>query len=337
MGKRVTLSDIAGQVGTSVVTVSNALSGKSGVSEALRGRILQTAQELGYRRAAEPERAGELLCVGVIVDERFISPGNSFYWALYQEVVRAVAAQSGISMLETVDRRMQREGELPLAAAPGQNSALICIGPLAESYLERLLDSVRVPVVLLDAQYPNRRARCVVSGNYTGMYRMTRYLIRRGHRQIGFVGSPADNDNLLDRYFGYRRAMEEAGLFIRPDWVIPDREPGEKTVSVSLPQELPTAFVCSSDFSASLTSRELERRGLSVPEDVSLVGYDDFLLEDPLSGRLTTLRVDLPGMAACAVRMLAEGGMQERVRILDGTLVERSSVRDLHAGGKGRR
>ena len=199
--------------------------------------------------------------------------------------------------------------------------------------MEKVIAAAGVPVVLLD--YHNDRFPClaVMSNNYLGMYRATRYLLERGHREIAFVGSVKATDNIMDRYYGYCKGLREYGIPIRRDWVIEDRDLESGVVSVALPEHMPTAFVCNCDNTAGVLYDRLAEAGLRVPEDVSVTGYDDYLFNHVFSSSLTTYHVDMEEMARLAVKLLLrqvrkkEGG--RGVRYVDGFMVERGSVKNM--------
>ena len=329
----VKLKDIAERIGVSTVTVSNALSGKKGVSAELREHIESIAAEMGYdltryRRHAPGAR------IGVIsTDRRYLEIGNSFYWSMYQQVVTAAAARQSVTMLEPIDEDKQQTEETPRILKEDAVDGIIVIGWLFEPYIRHLVRKAGVPVVLLDFRIRDSGCDTVMSCNYTGMYKMTRYLIRHGHRKIAFVGSTLANENIMDQYFGYRKALIEAHIPIRKDWILEDRDLLTGNMKFSLPAEMPTAFACDCDLAASYVFAELEKKGLSVPEDISVVGYDDYFTDPSVENRLTTYHVDMKGMAEMAVdRLLGKISGDEThygTRYIDGPIVERSSVKDI--------
>ena len=163
---------------------------------------------------------------------------------------------------------------------------------------------------------------------------MTRYLLDRGHKEIAFVGSIRANENIMDRYYGYKKAMMEAGVREWEDWVLEDRDLVEGLSRVEIPKHMPTAFVCNSDWAAGLLYNELTGRGFRVPEDVSIVGYDNYLYGNPFAEKLTTYNVDMKQMARQAVKLL-KGKMKGDdkywgTRYIDSVVIERQSVKDLN-------
>lgn len=327
------LKDIADKIGVSVVTVSNALSGKKGVSRALRDEIMAAAGEMGYDISRYNDRKKESR-IGVIVSEKYISVGNSFYWAMYQQVAYMASKKDCFTMLEIRGNDGAGHGGLPGVMQEKVLDGLLVIGWLERCQLERILKAAEVPVVLLDFYEKGLSCDSVMSNNYMGMYRATRYLLERGHRDIAFVGTIDAGNNIRERYFGFRRGMEEWRLPIRAEWILGDRDIRSGKPQINLPEHMPTAFVCNSDYSAGYLYDLLQKRGLRVPEDVSVISYDNYLFGHPFARKLTTCNVDMRLMAKTAVDVLLKKqkypDKKQEVRYIDSVIIERSSVKNLN-------
>lgn len=309
--KDVKLKDVAEELGVSVVSVSNALGGKAGVSDELREKVVACAKQKGldisaYGKKDEKKKAKMLLpecaTIGVVVSERYISIGTSFYWEMYQKTAHEASKKGCVTMLEIADD--DNETNSPQMIVRKETDGIIVIGPMREAYLKRLLKDATCPVVFMDQQISDSRYSSVLSGNYYGMYRSTRELVKAGHKEIGFLGSLEDSRNIIDRYYGYKKCMRESGLKVERKWVISDGTGGKKKTEIVLPAELPTAFACCGDFSAGLLYDKLKSRGLRVPEDISLASYDDYMPEHELKGKLTSYHVDIEHMAKCAIKLV---------------------------------
>ena len=191
-------------------------------------------------------------------------------------------------------------------------------------------------MVYLDFYNDQVREDSVISNSFYGAYHVTNYLFERGHRQIAFVGTLSGTKSIMDRFLGYEKSMLEHGERIRQDWVIPDRD-GERAVYeiIVLPEKMPTAFVCSCDLTASRLIRELKRNGYRIPEDISVVGYDDYLYPGLCDVGLTSYGVDKKGMACAGIDILLskiQGKVYARgMRIVDGYLAERESVASIES------
>lgn len=329
------LKDIADALNVSSVTVSNALSGKKGVSEEVREMIFQTAREMGYdlSRYDKTEKGSK---IGVIVSRKYLEVGISFYWAMYQMVAYAASKKQGVTMFEALEADDEKQGTLPQLVHAKAVDGMIVIGWVKKTYIEKLVKKSGVPVVLLDFSMRDIPCDAVMSGNYVGMYKVTRYLLERGHRDIAFVGSVMANENIMDRYYGYKKGMMEAGIAVRKEWCLEDRDLVTGELHIELPAHMPTAFVCNSDLTASRIYDALLARGYRVPEDISIAGYDNYLFGHSFAEKLTTYNVDMKGMAKIAVKLLLKKihGSEKRfgVRFVDSAVIERSSVRTLNEG-----
>lgn len=335
----VKLKDIADAVGVSAVTVSNALSGKKGVSAEMREKIENAARDMGYD-FSRYEKKGAGARIGVIASHHYLEIGNSFYWAMYQQVVYAASESQSVTMLEVLDMEVQNTTELPKLLMEKAVDGLIVIGWLFEPYIRHLVKASEVPVVLLDFHARGSRCDTVLSGNFVGMYKVTRYLLEKGHRDIGFVGSVLANENIMDRYYGYKKALMEAGVRERKEWIIGDRDLITGQMRLMLPENMPTAFACSGDLTAQWTYEALKKKGYRIPQDISLVGYDNYLPWHPLSQKLTSYNVDMRRMAGTAVKRLLGKirGVEKRygTTYIDSYIVERSSVKELKPAEAGR-
>lgn len=344
MKKQATMREIAEALQTSVVTVSNALAGKKGVGDELRRRILEKGAELGYDIPAEEKRADEkVVTLGIISSRWYMSEGSSFYWEMYQNTIAAATRRNALTMLKMLDDEEklldeEEEEEFLSSLLTSKNTAdgFIVIGRIGDGLMKRILRNVKEPVVLLDFYRPGYGCDAVLSNNYMGACRITEYLIDRGHREIGFVGTGRTSRNVVERYYGFCRCMRGHGLPVVPEWLLEDRGLRTETPRLILPEKLPTAFVCSSDYSAGLLYNELLGRGLRVPEDISVIGYDDYLYGNTFAERLTSYHVDMEEMAREAVQMVLQRMSAPRrpyrIRYVDSGIVERASVRCIYAG-----
>ena len=323
----VTMRDLGKRLGVSAVTVSKALAGKAGVSEEMRRRIIALAEETGYINPKQPPKG---LDVGILVPETFFA-GDNFYAMFYKQLLQTLTEAGHFGMLELVTEEMQRTLTLPGLIRAGRVDALILLGQPAEAYTA-LLAGQSLPVVALDFHYPSVPADAVVGDNIAGAAEMTRHLIARGHREIGFLGNMKATSSIMERYLGFASEMLLHDLPVHPEWVLPDRTDGNVVMSPDLPEKMPTAFVCNCDIVARLFVEQLRRSGLRVPEDVSIVSYDDFN-NVPGSLPLTTFRVDTAAMCRIAVQRVisrCEGSSEPFSRVVvGGEGVYRDSVRSL--------
>lgn len=212
---------------------------------------------------------------------------------------------------------------------------LIVMGEISRAYLRMLEKEAGMPMIFLDFFAAEFDVDCVISNNFYGMYTATRHLIKKGHKKIAYVGSVKSSNSIADRYFGYLKAMRQYGLEEREEWIIEDRTSGTmEIIEPKLPKDMPTAFVCNCDQTASVLIHELEGNGYRVPEDVSVVGYDNFVFMPVCDVAITTYGVDMPEMAkAAAERIISRvKGLDKgpgRLSIISGNLIDGESVRAL--------
>ena len=234
-----------------------------------------------------------------------------------------------------LDGIREKELEEPKLVQGNKIDGLLILGSIRTEYLRMLKKKCRVPVVYMDFYDKQLQGDCVISNSFYGAYGLTNYLFQMGHEKIGFVGTVLSTESIMDRYLGYHKSLMEHGVQEREDWILRDRE--ENSVycfdSIPLPEELPTAFVCNSDLTASRMVRSLREAGYRVPEDVSLVGYDDWLYPGLCDVPITTYSVNMTKMAENGIDILVRriGGDDSRcnMQIVEGELVFRESVRKL--------
>ena len=330
MAKDITLADIAAVVGVSNVAVSKALSGKPGVSEELRARIKQTAEELGY--VSGKGSAAKTGNVGVIIPEHYYGYSVSFYRQLYEYVVKALYGQKLFGILELLTGEDEAAGNMPKVMQEGKVDGLILLGQIQESYIKKMVQQTELPVFFLDTYMSSVPIDTVISDGYHGTYLLTNYLIQQGHRKIAFVGNPDATSSIADRYWGYRRALREKQIPFEAGWEIPDRDRAGRDYKIALdPAQKIDAYVCNSDFTAYNLMQQLKERGISVPEDVSVVGFDDFLAMEIEDNRITSYKVDMERMAQVCVESLLKKIRKEPytqgIQIVTGKIVPKETVK----------
>ena len=334
MPKTVRMADIAKRIGVSTVTVSKALADKDGVSSEIRTKIKETAQEMGYRQTipSRMTRAGDTGNIGVLIPACFLNDNsNSFYWEMYEKVVSRLSTSDYYGILELLSEEAEQSPTLPRMLKDNKIDGLIVIGQVSNTYRKILQEKMFVPTVFLDAYDSCGSGFSVISDGYYGMYTVTSYLLSMGHRKINFVGTVNSTSSISDRYFGYCRAMGEYGITVTPDMVLPDRNQHGDIVFI-LPQNLPTAFACNCDITAYELINLLKARGLRVPDDVSVAGFDNRVPGISVP-EITTYAVDMAGMARACVDALLHQICHKHplsgIKVISGRLIVRSSVKKM--------
>ena len=339
MKNGVKMLDIAKKLGVSVVTVSNALAGRDGVSEQMRARICETADQMGYKPSNTKNERKKLLMpkigknVGILTAERFIGARGTFYWELTANISNRLSQLNVCTIYECIKTENENMGVLPNMITDKKIDGLIVIGQVRRSFIDKL-NKVNMPIIFVDF-YDNRYSiDSINSDSFHGGYMITDYLVEMGHRKIGFIGTLNATSSINDRYLGYLKCIMENQLEFHDEWVINDRdEKGILNSKISFPTDMPTAFVCNCDETAFRVISALKSKGIRVPEDISVVGYDNYTVSSICIPTITTVEVDLNKMAEAAVEIIAkkliDPSYSEGRRIISGKLIVKNSVLDV--------
>jgi LacI family transcriptional regulator, purine nucleotide synthesis repressor len=335
MAKVVKMEDIALKAGVSVVTVSKALSGKKGVSDTMRKKIKLLVEELGYEHKIESEiiRNDKTFQIGIIVQQKFLGKFTSFYWTLYQQIAAQAGQFNCFSMLEVITTQDIEECSVPKLIKEKIVEGIVVIGKPEKEYLEMLRNKSTMPIVFMDFYDDYGDGDFVVSDNFYGTYVLTNYLLSLGHKNIAYLGTLLSTPSITDRYLGYMKSLMEHGISINSKWVIDDRRidfNDEHHIAITLPESLPTAFVCNSDCAASVLIKKLNDAGYKVPEDISVTGYDNFIYPGYCEMGITTYEVDTKQMAHVALKMLIKKirgeAYKKGIHIIEGKVVMKEST-----------
>lgn len=340
MKNGVKMLDIATKLGVSVVTVSNALAGRDGVSEQMRRKICETAEKMGYKPSNTKSEKKRLAMpkigknVGILTSERFVGARGTFYWELTASISNQLSQLNVCTVYECVTADSEKNGILPNMVTDNKVDGIIVIGQVHRSYID-CLSKLTMPLMFVDF-YDNRyNIDSVISDSFNGGYMLTDHLVAKGHRKIGFFGTLNATSSINDRYLGYVKCIMENELEFRNEWIIGDRnERGILNDKIDFPDEMPTAFVCNCDETAFRVISALKSKGVRVPEDISVVGYDNYTVSSICIPTITTVEVDLSKMAEVSVgimaKKLADHEYSEGRRIISGRLIEKESVLDIN-------
>jgi len=329
-GSRVTITEIARQAGVSVPTVSRVVNGRSDVSPKTRARVEQLLQQYGYRKRPTASGTGAALLDLVFND--LDSP-----WAV--EIIRGVeevAHAAGVgTVVSAIHGRSGDAREWMRNLRARASDGVILVTSFLEPVLHEELRILGVPLVVVDpAGSPALDAPTIGAANWSGGMAATEHLLSLGHRRIALIAGPPRLLCSRARFDGYRAALEGAGLGVDDSLVVPGDFHPESGFNgcnalLDLP-EPPTAIFAASDQMALGAIEALRRRGLRVPEDMSLVGFDDLPEVRWSAPPLTTIRQPLADMGKLAVRTvlrLARDEQPDSPRVELGTeLVIRAST-----------
>jgi LacI family transcriptional regulator len=332
---RVTLATVAASAGVSVATVSKVLNGRSDVSESTRARVQEILREHEYvGRRPEPvvERAAvELFYQGVL---------NSYSVEVIQGVVEAgQAADVDVVVSAHPERAHGRSAPTGRAApwiremtANGRRAVIGITSELTAADVAAL-SRARLPLVVVDPMnVVQPDVTSVGSTNFAGGMAATQHLLSLGHRRIAYLGGPPTSGCNQARMNGYRGAMEAAGAPVPKDYVwmrefLYDDGLAGGAALLDLPDP-PTAIFAGSDEVALGAMEAARARGLRVPEDLSVVGFDDTQVARLASPQLTTVRQPIREMGAVALRTALQLAAGEKVDSHHVELATQLIVRD---------
>ncbi|MBC8059793.1 MAG: LacI family DNA-binding transcriptional regulator [Clostridiaceae bacterium] len=334
MAKKVTMQDVANRVGVSKVTVSKALRGNKDISEDMKERIRQAAAEFGYVFNTNGSALGDDLprCIGIISTERFYGQGDSFYIELYRLVSNYVEKIHYTSMFHILDADNEKNQVLPRMVQDKKVDGIIILGQLSKEYVQKVVE-LNIPLVFLDFYYDKFNVDSVNTDNFFGAYEITNNLIEKGHNNLAFVGNLNLTSSIQDRFLGYYKSILEYKLPFRNSWIINDRTDDSIWLDISLPEEMPTAFVCNCDKTAMILIEKLKSSGYRIPEDYSVVGFDDSIHAMQSNPSISTVKVDLEEMARVSVKMISKKINNPDVQygrvMIKSKLITRDSVKEI--------
>lgn len=314
--KRVTMQDIADACGLSRNTVSKVFNGRGAVPQATKDMILQKAQELGYgmpttetSKPVKPSVAGKsiaLLTRKIPVDYHF---ATYFFTSFTDQVCRA---GYNLKMYEVSPEEMQQQ-RLPPHFIMEETAGLIGIELFDKDYMD-MMCSLGLPTVFIDAPAHTlmRLMQCdfVSMENLAGMTAIMEKVISCGATTIGFVGDREHCSSFYERWFGYTAAMDRAGLQLNKDVCILEPDSASYGDTDWLMEKLdqmpfiPDAFVCGNDFLALHLATALKKRGLSIPKDVMVTGFDDIPQSAMMDPALTTVHIPSTDIGRAAASVL---------------------------------
>ncbi|MBN1439918.1 MAG: LacI family DNA-binding transcriptional regulator [Anaerolineales bacterium] len=305
---KVTIVDVAAKAGVSFGTVSRVINNDIHVRPETRERVQNVMQKLGYtaNRQARSLAGGRSNIVGLLVPDL----GTGYIG----EIIRGIDAELSLTNLDlilyTTHRTASKESNYVANLAKGMVDGLLLVLPRSPSDYIGTLSSRMVPFVLIDHQGIGRDCPMVGATNWQGAFNATEYLIKLGHTRIGFITGSMDLGCAGDRLEGYRSALRTYHLPDNSDLVYEGtffQTDGYAGACALLElADPPTAIFASNDVMAMGAMDAVRNRGLRVPHDVSVVGFDDIPQASVVRPALTTVSQPLEKMGRVATQMLLD-------------------------------
>lgn len=334
----VSMKEIANICGVSIATVSKALSGKKDIGDDTRELICKKAEELGYlsNASARALKTNRTYNIGILFSDEEQSGLTHEFFNVLLDSFKVEAEKSGYDVT-FINKNVSGKQMSYLQHCLYRNvdGVIIACVNFNDDQVRELVNS-GIPIVTIDHVFNNKPA--VISDNVRGLESLVKYAYSLGHRKIAYIygAAGAVTDNRLK---GYYRAFEELGLEIRPEYL---REGKYRSPELSgfLTEQLldledkPTCILYSEDYSCCFARNVIRRKGYRVPDDVSVIGYDDSVLSQIMIPRLTTYHQDTQELGKKAAVKLIEFIEHPKtalpdVIIVPGWIVEGESVRTI--------
>lgn len=336
----VRIKDIADALGLSNATVSMVINNKPGVSPETRKKVMKMLVESGYRAhlLSKAPIPGEEIAFIVCKKHGRVVGDTPFFARIIEEMEHAcrdaghTLSITYLNFLSSVSINEQLS-----RISPGAKGLLILATELEREDMA-IFERLNLPTVAIDSALTGAEVDKVCINNFEGAFKATEYLIGKGHTRIGHMESKDWIKNFDERRAGYLSAMKHAGLTPLEEDTVSLRANTEEAcidmeAAIARRQSLPTAFFADNDTIALGAMRALKRAGLRIPEDVSVIGFDDIPSCTVIEPPLTTMRVECDCIGHVSVCRLLElikneGGRAYRLKQdVDTRLIERESVR----------
>ena len=331
------LKDIAERLNISQATVSLALNNRPGVSQETKEKVLKVTEEMGYnvnilsRNTSKNQKSIRFV---IYKKQGLVVSDTSFFSALIEGIDQE-ARDNGYSLVITYLKEKENKAEIKKLVKEEPLGGIIVLATEAETQDLKIFDKLNVPVVVLDSYFRDAKYDTVVINNMQGSYQGTCYLLEKGHTSIGYLCGSIRINNFEERKDGFFKALKDHNI----EWNEKLAYPLEPTMEgayrdmariLETGYKLPTAFFSDNDIIACGAMKAFKEKGLRIPEDLSIVGFDDMPFSKIIDPALTTIKVYKQSMGRLAVKRLIErieGDCEAFVKAEVNTeLVERKSV-----------
>lgn len=312
---KVTLKDIADRANVSISSVSRALNKalpNAPVNDQTRKHIIRLAKELGYHKIYSAQQNNEKMTemrVGLVLHD----VKAKYHDPYFSEIIFGIESEllNNGCVLDFTFEVQEIIGSNLFSGIPKENLGVICVGPVKSAFLCEL--AKQVPLVFSVAGLPQKDLDCVTVDFRGAAREAVQHLIDLGHRKIAFIGGGSIVGASLEeeeRYLGYKQALEFNGMASVPEWIgdggFDLAKSYEAMAAILRSSERPTALFAASDKMAYGAYKAIQESGMRIPEDLSVVSFDDIEMSEFVSPALTTVRVHREAMGRTAVKLLIQ-------------------------------
>ncbi|MEG8947115.1 LacI family DNA-binding transcriptional regulator [Rosettibacter firmus] len=337
----VTIKDVAKKAGVSIATVSLVLHKSNRISTVTRNKVLKAIKELNYH----PSRSAKGLVtrttgnIGFVLTEDHFLRTEPFYTKIFLGTEFVTRDNDYYVLLSTIKREFHEDDPLPRFILEKNVDGIIIAGKVPNLFISKL-SKYKIPLVFVDYYPPQGDYNVVLIDNIKGGFLATKYLIELGHKDIAFVGGDITHPSITDRFIGYKQALESSGLSINPDIIItdedyPSRANGYDAANRLLNQSknITAIFACNDAMALGILQYCYDN-GIKVPDDISIVGFDDVESDISSTPQLTTIRVPKTELGIEAMNLMVnllkeKEKFQTRKILVPVELIIRTSTRKI--------
>ncbi|HMN48026.1 MAG TPA: LacI family DNA-binding transcriptional regulator [Ignavibacteriaceae bacterium] len=306
-----TIKDVAKKAGVSIATVSFVINNSKHVSPETKNRILKTIKSLNYQpsKSAVNLVSGKTGNIGFILTDDHFLRTEPFYTLIFLGTEFEARSEGYYILLTSVRPDFKTDDPLPRFITNRSVDGVIIAGKIPHDLIERI-SSYNLPTVYIDYIPPTNCCNLVLIDNTQGGLIATNHLISLGHKNIAFIGGDIEHPSLSDRLNGYKQALENANIPVKNNLIIvdakyPDRQNGFNSAKKLFSKNKDvTAVFAGNDAMAIGVLNYLKENGYNVPQDVSIVGFDDVEVDLMLNPPLTTIKVPKIELGAEALRLM---------------------------------
>ncbi len=328
-----TIYEVSELAGVSLATVSRVMNKNARVSEKTRDKVLAAMKELGYRpntiaRSLASNRSDS---VGILVSEL----RGLFYSQMMsgiEDVLRA--SEKHVIIAAGHSEEQEEKDAIEFLISRRCDALILHVESVSDEYLIELCNG-SVPIVLINRHIPELADRCISLDNELGGYMAAKALLEQGHREIAYISGPLWKIDASERFKGHQRALQEYGvshhdkLFYEGDFV---ETSGEQGLSYLLAQNIPfTGLACANDSMASGAMTMAREHSLQLPDDLSIVGFDNIIFAAHLYPKLSTINYPLGRMARATAHWVLKNVYKQKnidsvQNLFDPEFVARNSI-----------
>jgi len=322
----VSMKDIAKKCGVSIATVSKALNDHSDIGEATKQKVLAIAKEMGYfpNSSARALKTNKTYNIGVLFVDDARNGLRQDYFSGVLDSFKVCAESNGYDItFINCNKDRNKMSYLEHSRYRGFDGVAIACVDFQDQEVQELIQS-DIPVVTIDHVFDNKLS--VLSDNAKGMTDLVEYIISQGHKKIAFIHG-TDSTTTRNRIGGYYTTMEKNGIEVKDEYIVKARY-RRPDVAAELTQKLldlperPTCIIYPDDYACIGGINVIKKNGLSIPDDISVAGYDGIAIAKVLEPRLTTLEQNVEEIGTIAAQRLISLIEKPKTTFIDQVVVE---------------